>query len=113
MRINTLYNAANKLGRSVLGSALLFCVCASALAEKHRENTHEWHYLGGDSEHTRYNTSDQIDAANFTDLEEAWVWDGASFQCPERTFYAFLHKRRSLYCRWTSATCGRDRSKIR
>ena len=24
-------------------------------------------------------TSDQIDAANFTDLEEAWVWDGASF----------------------------------
>ena len=79
MRTNMLHYAANKLGRSVLGSALLFCVCASVLAEKHRENTHEWHYLGGDSEHTRYNTSDQIDAANFTDLEEAWVWDGASF----------------------------------
>jgi quinoprotein glucose dehydrogenase len=38
-----------------------------------------WHYLGGDSHHTRYSPADQIDADNFEDLEEAWVWDGASF----------------------------------
>ena len=38
-----------------------------------------WHYLGGDSAHTRYSPADQIDATNFNDLEEAWVWDGASF----------------------------------
>ncbi|MGI9204491.1 MAG: PQQ-binding-like beta-propeller repeat protein [Woeseiaceae bacterium] len=39
----------------------------------------EWHYLGGDSAHTRYSPADEIDADNFEDLEEAWVWDGASF----------------------------------
>ena len=39
----------------------------------------EWHYLGGDSAHTRYSPADLIDADNFGDLEESWVWDGASF----------------------------------
>jgi quinoprotein glucose dehydrogenase len=39
----------------------------------------QWQYLGGDSEHTRYSPADLIDADNFADLEEAWVWDGASF----------------------------------
>jgi len=39
----------------------------------------EWHFLGGDSNHTRYSPLDQINADNFEDLEEAWVWDGASF----------------------------------
>jgi len=38
-----------------------------------------WHYLGGDSAHTRYSPADEIDADNFEDLEEAWAWDGASF----------------------------------
>ncbi len=39
----------------------------------------QWHYLGGDSAHTRYSPADKIDADNFADLEEAWVWNGASF----------------------------------
>ena len=39
----------------------------------------EWHYLGGDSEHTRYSPAANLTASNFEDLEEAWVWDGASF----------------------------------
>jgi quinoprotein glucose dehydrogenase len=39
----------------------------------------EWHFIGGDSAHTRYSPVDQINADNFGDLEEAWVWDGASF----------------------------------
>ena len=39
----------------------------------------QWQYLGGDSAHTRYSPADEIDADNFEDLEEAWVWDGASF----------------------------------
>ncbi len=38
-----------------------------------------WHFIGGDSAHTRYSPADLIDADNFEDLEEAWVWDGASF----------------------------------
>jgi glucose dehydrogenase len=39
----------------------------------------QWHYLGGDSAHTRYSPADQITASNFGDLEDAWIWDGASF----------------------------------
>ncbi len=39
----------------------------------------QWHYLGGDSAHTRYSPANEIDADNFEDLEEAWIWDGASF----------------------------------
>jgi len=38
-----------------------------------------WGYLGGDAAHTRYSPADQITLDNFEDLEEAWVWDGASF----------------------------------
>ena len=39
----------------------------------------QWQYLGGDSAHTRYSPADQIDGSNFEDLEETWIWDGASF----------------------------------
>ena len=38
-----------------------------------------WGYLGGDAAHTRYSPADEINLENFEDLEEAWVWDGASF----------------------------------
>jgi quinoprotein glucose dehydrogenase len=39
----------------------------------------QWGYLGGDAAHTRYTPADEITLENFEDLEEAWVWDGASF----------------------------------
>ena len=39
----------------------------------------QWEFLGGDAAHTRYSPADQINADNFEDVEEAWVWDGASF----------------------------------
>jgi len=39
----------------------------------------QWQYLGGDSHHTRYSPLEQIDAGNFEELEEAWIWDGSSF----------------------------------
>ena len=42
------------------------------------ENGH-WTYLGGDSWHTRYQPSTQINASNFEDLEVAWRWDASSF----------------------------------
>ena len=38
-----------------------------------------WGYLGGDAAHTRYSPADKITLDNFEDLEEDWVWDGASF----------------------------------
>lgn len=39
----------------------------------------QWQFLGGDSAHTRFSPAAQINADNFETLEEAWVWDGASF----------------------------------
>jgi glucose dehydrogenase len=56
-----------------------FLLLASAFAVAQGTEGGQWHYLGGDSAHTRYSPAGQIDADNFKDLEEAWVWDGASF----------------------------------
>ena len=61
-----------------LVAAVLFATSA-VVAEHAGTKDGQWHYLGGDSEHTRYSPADQINASNFNDLEEAWVWDGASF----------------------------------
>ncbi|MCB1672928.1 MAG: PQQ-binding-like beta-propeller repeat protein [Pseudomonadales bacterium] len=43
------------------------------------QDTLEWRTLGGDYAHTRYSPATQITPDNFTDLEVAWQWDGASF----------------------------------
>ena len=39
----------------------------------------QWGYLGGDAAHTRYSPADEVTLDNYEDLEEAWIWDGASF----------------------------------
>ena len=40
----------------------------------------EWRYLGGDAGHTRSNPGlSQITAANFSELEVAWIWRGSNF----------------------------------
>jgi len=62
---------------AILAASLIFGT--PALADAPGTQDGEWHYLGGDSAHTRYSPVDQINADNFGDLEEAWVWDGASF----------------------------------
>lgn len=67
---------AQSIARKIAVVAGLFA--SSALLAQGTENG-EWHYLGGDSHHTRYSPANQINADNFEDLEEAWVWDGASF----------------------------------
>jgi quinoprotein glucose dehydrogenase len=56
-----------------------FLLTTQAFAEAPGTANGEWHYIGGDAAHTRFSPVDQIDADNFEDLEEAWVWDGASF----------------------------------
>ncbi len=38
-----------------------------------------WYNIGGDFHHTRSSPLDQIDAANFADLDVAWVWRGDNF----------------------------------
>ena len=40
----------------------------------------EWTTLGSDFAHTRSTVADQITPENFSDLEVAWTWDGASFE---------------------------------
>ncbi|HSD68092.1 MAG TPA: hypothetical protein VLB07_01005 [Woeseiaceae bacterium] len=62
----------------VLAIALLLLRVPAAAAERGTENG-QWHYLGGDAAHTRYSPADQVNADNFEELEEAWAWDGASF----------------------------------
>ena len=39
-----------------------------------------WTTLASDFAHTRSTPADQITPENFSDLEVAWVWDGASFE---------------------------------
>jgi quinoprotein glucose dehydrogenase len=69
----------NSRGRSLLSGltagALALGVAATAVAQ----DPEEWFTLGGDFAHTRYSPADEITAENFTDLEVAWEWDGASF----------------------------------
>jgi glucose dehydrogenase len=64
-----------------LGTLLVCLLFAGAALGADAPGTRDgqWHYLGGDSAHTRYSPADQINAQNVAELEEAWVWDGASF----------------------------------
>ncbi len=61
--------------RRVTSAVLISLLSVSAVAQ---EST-EWYTLGNDYAHTRYTPADEINADNFTDLEVAWEWNGASF----------------------------------
>ncbi|MES3008016.1 MAG: hypothetical protein V4751_09620 [Pseudomonadota bacterium] len=43
------------------------------------QDTVEWTHLGGNAHHTRYTPANNVTPQNFSELKEAWVWDGASF----------------------------------
>ncbi len=45
----------------------------------------EWRYWGGDAWSTRYSPLEQVNAANFEDLEVAWTWRGDNYG-PEPTY---------------------------
>ena len=62
----------------VLLSALSLAGAAQAQQLTGTENG-EWRYLGGDIGHTRYTPNDQINAENFGDLEQAWIWRSDNF----------------------------------
>jgi quinoprotein glucose dehydrogenase len=48
----------------------------------------EWRYLGGDAGHTRSAPMlNQINAANFEDLGQAWIWRGDNFG-PNRDYFS-------------------------
>ncbi len=64
--------------------ALALCVAAfgsaqAADGELFSTNANQWYTLGNDFAHTRYTPADEITAGNFSQLEVAWEWDGASF----------------------------------
>ena len=69
----------NQISISVLASLLLASASWLASGAEGTRNG-EWHYLGGDSAHTRYSPARQINRRNFQRLQEAWIWDGASFE---------------------------------
>jgi quinoprotein glucose dehydrogenase len=43
----------------------------------------EWRFWGADAWGTRYSPLDQINAANFNSLEEAWTWNAGAFGADE------------------------------
>jgi glucose dehydrogenase len=58
--------------------ALLFASQTMAQGLTGTENG-EWRYLGGDAGNTRYSPLNQINATNFSDLEQAWIWRSDNF----------------------------------
>jgi len=71
------FRRSNYLGLAIMTAGLV--LGSQGLADAPGTKGGQWHYLGGDSAHTRSSPADLINAENFADLEEAWVWDGASF----------------------------------
>ena len=61
-------------------SALLMATAATVFAQRlpGTENG-EWRYLCGDAGHTRSSPLNQINAGNFEDLEQQWIWKSDNF----------------------------------
>jgi glucose dehydrogenase len=62
-----------------LASANLVATATTAFAQLPGTENGEWRYLGGDAGHTRSSTLDQINAGNFGDLEQQWIWKSDNF----------------------------------
>ena len=63
-----------------LFSSIIFLFFSQAMAQglTGTENG-EWRYLGGDAGNTRYSPLNQINASNFSELEQAWIWRSDNF----------------------------------
>jgi glucose dehydrogenase len=57
------------VGAALLWSLAVYAVASGGDSPGTRDG--RWHYLGGDSHHTRYSPADQINADNIDKLEEA------------------------------------------
>lgn len=55
-------------------------LAAPVLVSAQEGESIEWLTLGSDYAHTRYIPATQITPENFSSLQTAWTWDGASFQ---------------------------------
>ena len=65
--------------RGLLGAAAAGLMIAANGAAQATDDSLEWFTLGNDYAHTRYSSAAQITPQNFEDLDDAWTWDGASF----------------------------------
>jgi len=77
--LNSAMKGGQRMKRLIASLAMIFLYAAATYAQAPGTADGQWYFIGGDSAHTRYSPANQIDADNFEDLEEAWVWDGASF----------------------------------
>jgi len=81
MKRNSRRNAAAlRPGLPVSLSALAVVVLVSACADAPEAPAGDWRYIGGDVAHTRSTPLDQINAANFENLEVAWTWTESDLQ---------------------------------
>ncbi len=71
-------NRWRSLTRS-LTKALPLGLLLAATIPAQAQDTVEWTHLGGNTHHTRYTPANNVTPQNFSELKEAWVWDGASF----------------------------------
>ena len=72
--------SSNRLTRLTLGVAIaIISVSVPGTGQEQGSPDGEWRYIGGDAWHTRYAPLDQINAANFEELEQAWIWRGDNF----------------------------------
>ncbi len=71
-------NRWRSLTRS-LTKALPLGLLLAATVPVQAQDTVEWTHLGGNAHHTRYTPANNVTPQNFSELKEAWVWDGASF----------------------------------
>lgn len=69
--------------RVVCSTAVITCAALAAAvpvqAQERGNPPGEWRYWGADAWSTRYSPIDQINAANFADLEMAWTWRGDNY----------------------------------
>ena len=73
--VSNRWRSLRKTLSRALPLGLLVGVATPALAQ----DTVEWTHLGGNAHHTRYTPATNITPENFGELQEAWVWNGASF----------------------------------
>ena len=77
--LSVMTDTVPRLEYLLAGAIALFSSVAFALpvqAQDRGTPFGEWRYWGADSWSTRYSPIDQIDADNFGDLEQAWLWRG-------------------------------------
>jgi len=72
-------NEKSFTGMALVALAVLLAVPVGGLAQGPGTEAGHWTYLGGDSWHTRYTPSEQLDPSNFEELEIAWEWNATSF----------------------------------